>query len=217
MNTESMTQNQKKQILRFAEDQIDKVNLSKNAAQQLIEQGNVFQAKLQSIITELTKEKFSLVKEFKITVPADYCHEQQLKKFAKDNKKSFYFFNDEITDKNFSKVGNKLVPGKTYKVKIWDINENVTSDECLELLKSNQVILTGAQGSSIVYQEAKDELPVGKWTVSFDEKDNLWKDVRGDRRVPYIHRDSDGDYGFNLGDFECDWGDDNCLFGFCDC
>ncbi len=214
---ESMTQNQTKQILRFAEDILDKMNLSKNGAQQLIEAGNVFQTKLQSIISELTKEKFSFLKEFELTVPGNYDHKNQLKVFAKENEKSFYYFNDDITDKNFSQVSNQLVPGKTYKVKMWTINERVSSEECLKHLKSNKVILTGAQGNSLVYQEKKEELPVSKWTLSFDEKDKLWKDANGNHRVPGVGRYSDGDFYFGLGGFERGWGDGDCLVGFCDC
>ena len=34
-------------------------------------------------------------------------------------------------------------------------------------------------------------------------------------RVPYVNRNSDGDFKFNLGNFENDWNDNNCLLCFC--
>ena len=37
----------------------------------------------------------------------------------------------------------------------------------------------------------------------------------GNHRVPNVNRNSDGDWKFNLGYFENDWNDDNCLLCFC--
>lgn len=37
----------------------------------------------------------------------------------------------------------------------------------------------------------------------------------GNHRVPNVNRNSDGDWKFNLGNFENDWNDDNCLLCFC--
>ena len=37
----------------------------------------------------------------------------------------------------------------------------------------------------------------------------------GCHRVPYLYHNSDGDWNFNLGNFENDWNDDNCLLCFC--
>jgi hypothetical protein len=38
----------------------------------------------------------------------------------------------------------------------------------------------------------------------------------GNHRVPNVNRNSDGDYKFNLGNFENDWNSDNCLLCFSD-
>lgn len=40
-------------------------------------------------------------------------------------------------------------------------------------------------------------------------------DGDGNHRVPNVNRNSDGDWNFNLGNFENDWNDDNCLICFC--
>ncbi len=40
-------------------------------------------------------------------------------------------------------------------------------------------------------------------------------DGDGNHRVPNLNRNSDGDWNFNLGNFEKDWNDDNCLLCFC--
>ena len=38
----------------------------------------------------------------------------------------------------------------------------------------------------------------------------------GNRRVPNVNANTDGDFKFNLGDFENDWNSDNCVLCFCD-
>ena len=40
------------------------------------------------------------------------------------------------------------------------------------------------------------------------------RDSDGNHRVPNVNRNSDGDWNFNLGNFENDWNDDNCLLCF---
>ena len=42
----------------------------------------------------------------------------------------------------------------------------------------------------------------------------LW--FSGDyHKVPYVNRNSDGDFKFNLDNWEGDWNDNNCLLCFC--
>ncbi len=161
----------------------------------------------------LQNDKFSLLKTFKIIVPKNYKHNKQL---STQNKKDFYGFNSDITDANFAKATNQLAAGKTYQVKIFAINKSVTSEECLALLKSQQAILVGAQGLSIIWELKKEEFPTSKWTVSFDEKKALWQDDDGYRRVPDIYGYSDGDWYFYLSYFESNWHSDYCLLCVCD-
>ena len=158
------------------------------------------------------------VKEFAFTVPSDYKHDTQLDTFAKKTKKlkTTYYFNDDLTSKNFAKATNTLVPGKTYKVKIFPILATVTSDDCMNFLAKQNAILVGGQGVTVLQDQKPDEFPVGKYTVSFDQKDALWIDSGGRHRVPYVYRHSDGGWRFNLGDFEGDWDDGVCLLCFCD-
>ena len=158
--------------------------------------------------------RFEFLMEFKVTVPTDYDHGMQLNTLKK---KEFYYFNDEITDRNFRKATQKLVPGKTYKAKLFSIKGKVNSDDCLGLYKAVGAILTGVQGMSLVYQLKKDVLPKGKCAVSFDEKDALWQDSVGRRRVPFVLADSGGDFKFYLGDFEVGWDSDSVVLCLCDC
>lgn len=157
--------------------------------------------------------RFELLMEFEVTVPENYDHGTQLSTLKKNE---FYSSNEAITDRNFRKATQKLVPGKTYKVKFFSIKETVTSDDCLGLYKAVGAILTGTQGMSMVYELKKDLLPEGKWTVSFDEKDALWVDAVGSHRVPFMDRGSDSSCRFHLGYFEVGWPSDFCLLCFCD-
>ena len=158
--------------------------------------------------------RFELLMEFKVTVPTDYDHGTQLSTLTK---KEFSYFNENVTDRNFRKATQKLVPGKTYQAKLFSIKNKVTSDDCLGLYKAVGAILTGAQGLSLVYQLKKDVLPKGKYTVSFDEKDALWQDSDGDHRVPFVNARSDGDFRFRLGLFGGDWPSDGVVLCLCDC
>ncbi|MDD4412303.1 MAG: hypothetical protein PHR00_01510 [Patescibacteria group bacterium] len=167
------------------------------------------------------RKEFVLLKEFKLTVPDDYQYETQLTNFADNHRKDLAYYNYFITDSNFSKVSNNLIPGKTYLVKLWIrkkrfFSKMISFEKCLAWLKKNNVILTGAQGLSLVYQEKKEELPIDKWTVSFDEKENLLY-AGGNHGVPSIERRSLGGYEFGLGYFGLDWSGPDCLMGFCDC
>lgn len=216
--TEKITPDQTAQLTRFVDDMIRKLGLSKDAAQLLIKNFHLVKPELEQVLQKhsIADKRFELLKTFEITVPANYNHGKRLDSFAKENKKKFYYYNDDITDKNFSKATTKLEPNKVLTVKVFGIKATVTSQNCMDFLKTQDAILTGAQGASLVWEQKKDELPVDKWSVSFDEKDALWEDSGGDHRVPGVRRYSDGDFEFGLGCFEGDWGSDYCLLCFCD-
>lgn len=59
MITEKMTSNQRKQIVRFVEDGIDAMNLQKDGAQRLIENGGEFQTELKKLV-----ERFSITNQY---------------------------------------------------------------------------------------------------------------------------------------------------------
>jgi len=167
-------------------------------------------------------DKFALLKTFKITMPDDYNHNTQLEKFCnkydcknKCKEGHFFGYNVGLTDENFSKVSNRLIPGRTYVVKIWEINKNqvATSEECLQLLKDNGVIFTGAQGVSAVWEQKKEWFPENKIIFSFDEKEKLWNDT--DARVPLFWLLKDR-WIFGLYPFKDGIIYGGCLFGICD-
>lgn len=164
--------------------------------------------------TAAADERFELMTEFEITVPENYVHATRL---ASLHGGEFYSLNDNITDDNFARVTTQLVPGGKFKVKVFRqiISGLTTSEERMAFLRGREaVVFFGAQGASLVYEQAKDKLPKGYGYVSLDEKDALWADGDGYHRVPYVYRFTDGDWSFSLGYFERDWRDDYCLLCF---
>lgn len=59
-----------------------------------------------------------------------------------------------------------------------------------------------------------------EWLVLFLVKGKVCRTFTtysdGNHRVPNVNANSDGDFNFNLGNFENDWNSDNCLLCFCD-
>lgn len=167
---------------------------------------------LQMLIEDTSK--FTLVNTFNLTVPEDYIHGIQL---ATVGRGQFYSFNKEITDENFRNATQRLVPGKTYQVKIFGIKRRVTSKECLALYRSQGAILTGAQGLLLAHQQDKEQFPVGMLTISFDEEYALFRKDTHDHQVPYVRRHSITNFYFALSSFRGqDWITDDHVLLFCD-
>ena len=159
-------------------------------------------------------EKFALLVDLGIiTVPDDYNHATWLAKFYERHqggeKKSFYNYNDEITDKHFPNPTRVLKPGDKLRVRAFKqvVGGMTTSEEHMVFLATQKAIHTGAQGASLVFDQKRDQLPKGKWYASFDEKDRLWADADGGHRVPLVSCYSDGDFEFSLGFFGSVWDD----------
>ncbi len=218
--TEKITSNQENRIVDLVRDAVRALGFSKDEAQEIIKAGGTLQEQVKPVLQKLAMvdQLGPAVKDFEFTVPADYAHDTQLDTFAKKTKKlkTTYYFNDELTSVNFAKATNKLEPGKTYKVKIFPILSRVSSEDCMNFLAKQNAILVGGQGVTLLQDQKADQFPVGKWTVSFDEKDALWEDSDGYHGLPCVCRYSGGDWLFNLGYFELDWFDVSCLLCFCD-
>jgi len=220
--TEKITLKQENRLVDLFREGLRTLGLTKDEAQEIIKIGGKMQEQFKPILQKLAmmdKRFGQAIKEFEFTVPADYKHESQLDTFAKKTKKlktTYYFNNDDLTSSNFAKATNKLEPGKTYKVKIFPILSQVSSEDCMTFLGKQNAILVGGQGITLLQDHNADEFPVGKYTVSFDQKDALWIDSDGFHRVPCVDRYSDGDWKFYLGSFEIGWHGGHCLLCFCD-
>ena len=208
-------------IRRYKEGGLDPAGV--NTTLQMVSEGSII-TESKTVVVAPPKpkpDKFELLTTFEIIVPADYNHATRLDTFRtkhqNEKNKEFYFYNGAITDTNYAaKATTKLTAGRRFLVKAFGIKKTASSLDCLAKVKAENGVLTGAQGASLVYEQRKDELPKGKYYVSFDEKDALWRGPFGRRRVPDVRADSGGDFCFGLGDFEGDWGSGGVLLCFCD-
>jgi len=160
-------------------------------------------------------QEFILLYAFNLMVPDNYDHSTQLASFKKKNREDFLFYSDVITDEKFANATQRLIPGKTYKVKIFRTTHWVYSEECLEFLKSQNAILVGAQGISLVWDLRKDNLCFGR-TISFDQKKALPTDQFDFHRVPFITRRENGKGSFDIATFDGDWCRDEYLLCVCE-
>lgn len=168
-------------------------------------------------------EKFALLVDLgTITVPEDYDHATALEKFwdkhQSGRKKSFYSYNDNITNKNFPNPTRVLMPGDKLRVRAFKqvVGGTTTSEERMAFLATQKAIHTGAQGASLVFDQKRDQLLKGEWYASFDEKDRLWAADVDCHRVPFVGCYPLGDFEFVLGCFEGVWYDDHAFLCFCD-
>lgn len=220
--TEKITSSQENRLADLFRDGLRALNLSKEEAQEIIKSGGEMQKQIKSIFLRklaMVDQRFGpAIKDFEFTVPSDYKHDTQLDTFAGKTKplSTTYYFNDALTSKNFAKATNELEPGKKYRVRIFPILATVTSEDCMNFLAKQHAILVGGQGLTLLQSNKSDEFPMGKYTVSFDERDSLWKDSGGYHRVPLVYRYSGGVWKFDLGNFEVDWVGVYCLLCFCD-
>jgi hypothetical protein len=166
----------------------------------------------------MSKKFGNPIKEIVFTVPDDYEHDTQLETFVQNikNKDSKYQYNINFLDKNFKKISHKLVPGKNYDIKFIPVLESVSNEDCLYEYRRQNAVLVGAQGLTSLQCIHPNEFPIGKWSLSFDERYNLWEDGDSRHRVPSVYRGSDGDWNFYLDYFECDRDHEDMLICFCE-
>jgi len=131
-------------------------------------------------------------------------------KLQKELKKiKTYYVNDFYTEKNFPQP-EKL---RTKNVKVIEMSQSFSSKEALAEMKRQGC--TPMNVWELVKWVQDGNAEKGKWYMAVDEKDKLLY-ANGYHRVPYVGAYSDGDFEFNLGDFEDDWPADDCLVCFCD-
>ena len=164
-------------------------------------------------------EKFALLVDLGIiTVPDDYVHEKRLGTFSQQDRKKFYYYNDEITDKNFPNPTRVLKPGNKLRVCAFKQvgDGTTTSEDRMAFLATQKATHTSAQGASLVFDQKRDQLPKGRCYASFDEPDRLWVDAGNNHKVPRVYCYPDGDFKFCLDSFEDVWINEDAFLCFCD-
>lgn len=162
-------------------------------------------------------DNFMLLEEFKLVIPPEYDHKNRLRLFRSESEKEFYSYDPEITDENFGHTEAQMSPGELIIVKKFAIKEVCSPEECLEFLKGQHdvVFAGGPHALAIVWEQKREALPKGKWTVSLQNKEGLLKGRNGDLRFPLLYRFSGGGERFDLGSFDGNLGEDCCLLCTC--
>jgi hypothetical protein len=125
--------------------------------------------------------------------------------------RKYYYVNRDITETNFP-VPETI---ETEGAQIIKLDKTYNSQECLDLIKSKGLRPANIYELAIYANEHPEAWTKNKYTgkIAFGSQ---FTDSDGFHRVSYVRRASDGDWGFSLGDFGGDWGDDGCLLCFCD-
>ncbi len=89
-----------------------------------------------------------------------------------------------------------------------------SSHKCMAFLDTQGAQYTGAQGLSLVWEQRREKFLLGMVHASFDRPHRLWKDEKGDYRVPYIRLSFAEDFGFEHRRFTAAWFDDAAFLCF---
>ena len=141
-------------------------------------------------------EKFRFITEFPLLVPADYDHATRISAFASKYYNRGYGsipqnggwepFNDylENRDDKFKGATTKLIAGQKLLVQVFRItegNELAERTECMEFLHSQGALLTGWEGMTLIWEQARQVLTTDDKFVfpalfySLDEPEALYK------------------------------------------
>ncbi|MFA6338526.1 MAG: hypothetical protein WCW87_00470 [Candidatus Paceibacterota bacterium] len=140
--------------------------------------------------------RFDLVGGFYLTIPLDYEHRTQVSSFFTEASKDKGKRSDQceriilpkkMLDEDFQRVSNRLEPGRTYSVQIFQVNTPTSVNDCLDFLRKNGALLVGMQGLSLVWRLKKEYFPEGKWLSSLDIERNLSTRPSYNKRVVDPH------------------------------
>lgn len=222
MITEKSTIIKKEKILRFFTKILEQKQLIKNQDDQILPPKGLMKNDLHKSIQRHSTigEPFgpSILKHH-ILIPLDYNPETQVDKFFEkySSLPTTDYYHPELISENFRKTSDMLIPGEKYSIKMFPfLRKDVSSEEAINRLQAEpRNVFAGVQGLTLLYEYAPEIFPIGKWTVSFDHKKSLWKDIKKRYRVPGIYRFHDNKRTFNLGNFEISWNTQNILLCFC--
>jgi len=157
--------------------------------------------------------KFQLFKDLGVV---EWRSDYDLDQFKKVNRKSFYLYNNHITNQNFR--NSSFVPkhGDKFTVQLHEQCEKgfTTSNERLEYLKLQPgAIFVGANGLPMLYDQRRKQLLKGKSYFCFDHKDKL-PFVEGYYKLAYLIAYYDDEYQMGAYNFSGEWNQHDLLVSF---
>ncbi len=91
-----------------------------------------------------------------------------------------------LTDKNYAAVTTKLEMCTTYKIELIHVVQEPSFDEVLKFYEESGYLLLGAQGLAYFGSRFIEDLPTEYSIISFDKKENFYKEKNGSYQIPYI-------------------------------
>lgn len=161
----------------------------------------------------------SVIDDFIITVPKDFCHESCIYQFIVQNKDNLVLCSDSegaSPDRKFINTSKKIIPGKEYRVRLFPIIKDVPSGElCVSFLESKGADFLSVQGLLLLYNQMPSCFTLNIPLVSFDKKTSVWHDKSsGCYWLPFLSRKWDGKLLFINSTFDTIWFKDYCLVCF---
>lgn len=216
--TEIITEQQENLICDLTRGAIRAMGMSKDSAHMLTRNEESLMEKIKETFQNYEKElkRFELFLDLGIIVaPENYVHSAAIAKFCRGLRKSTYF-NDAITDENFSHPSYIIQPGDKFHVRAFrqTVPRTTSTKERMDFIMSENPTYLGVQGAALVWNQKRDRLTKGYLYSSFDEIENLWQEADGKHGIPRVDAYLDGEYEFHLGYYEIDQYDMNAFLCF---
>ncbi len=139
--------------------------------------------------------RFVLKAEFNIQVPGDYNHDTHMTNFRMRCAREFSEYAEVMVDRYQKMASTRLEPGEKLRVRVFHIVRHVGPEDIWAFLCDPNVILAGARGATLVYEQARDKLFRGWHYLSYDLKSNL-RERNGTHYVPELVKDERGRFDF---------------------
>lgn len=147
--------------------------------------------------------KFKEIRSVKFTVPSDYDHDHQIEKFMK-NMGWWTPTTTFWTDQTFSSTTDELIPGRSYTVKVYDVERpfggQVYFQDCINFMGKNKALFVSFQGLSLLFMVNPSALENGmdfEQYMSLDPNLPKASGISGGRSIPRIYR-SQGSWNIDI-------------------
>ena len=130
--------------------------------------------------------------DFIFSLPKDYSNQDFLQKNFGSN---IEFCEESTKLRDYEKVSDTLIPGKSYRARLFPVISMVTTKTCKDFLKENKVIFPGIYALMFLTKNHQDVFADDRWIFSFDHSNF----------VPSVLQCRQGVFRTVLGDTESDW------------
>jgi hypothetical protein len=194
--TEQMTPEQEQQLKNVFNTAIDSMNLSTTEADGIIKNNQTLFSGVQKILQELVEFNTFFgpaVCEFEIKLPTDHTDTKLRVPPLKRSGIGHAHTVPEIPQ-------HTLESGKTYRVKLFPILNDVTNENCVKFHRTQSGIFVGMEGLVLVHNLNREALPADRFIVSLEE--HMPEQFN---QVSYMFTSSNTAFKFAYGSPEADW------------